>query len=104
MVRMTGMPRLKNGIAVDIVTILRDQLDFDVAYIRNLSIKGKAASGALIPDRKLVLIEASDIIERRRFTLAHECGHLFLDYKNAGSMTLFNVDELSSFLCAPSDV
>lgn len=104
MIRITGTPRLGNGVAVDIVGILRERLDFDVAYIRELSIRGKPASGALVPDRKLVLVEANDIVERQRFTLAHECGHLFLDYRNAGSLPLFDLDELKSFLCAPSDI
>lgn len=103
MLRYTGAPRLGNGIGIDVEALVRDKLDFDVAYIDTLEIRGKRLSGALVPEHKVILIEASDIWERRRFTLAHECAHLILDYRNAGSPSLFE-SHGDSFICTPDEV
>ncbi|MGB6953597.1 MAG: ImmA/IrrE family metallo-endopeptidase [Candidatus Cybelea sp.] len=103
MLRYTGVPRLENAIGVDVEVLVRTKLDFDVAYIENLCIRGKQLSGALIPEHRVILVEAFDIWERRRFTLAHECAHLVLDFRNAGSPSLFE-SHGDSFICAPDDI
>ena len=61
MLRYTGVPRLENAIGVDVEVLVRTKLDFDVAYIENLCIRGKQLSGALIPEHRVILVEAFDI-------------------------------------------
>lgn len=104
MLRFAYLPRLSNGIGIDIEALMREAFDFDVAYIENLELRGRSVLGLLVPERKLVLVEAEDIKERQRFTLAHECGHLVLDFRNVGSASLFGDDLAQLFSCSAMDV
>jgi Zn-dependent peptidase ImmA (M78 family) len=100
----SGIPRLDNGYAIDVVRIIREAFDFDVAYIDGLTIRGRALLGALVPAQKLLLVEAGVAEERRRFTVAHECGHLVLEYRNAGAPSLFGAEESGLFSCNEGDL
>lgn len=102
--RFAHVPRLSNGIAVDIEALMREAFDFDVAYIEKLELRGRAILGLLVPERKIVLVEANDIPERQRFTIAHECGHLILDFRNIDSTSLFGDAFSQLFSCSAIDV
>jgi len=104
MLRYSATPRMSNGVAVDVERLVRDALDIDVAYIEGLTIRGHRLLGALLPAQKLLLVEAHDIQERQRFTIAHECGHLILDYRNAGSPSLFGDFSTGLFGCGTLDI
>lgn len=104
MLRFAYLPRLSNGIGIDIEALMRDAFDFDVAYIEKLELRGRSILGLLLPERRLVLVEANDMRERQRFTLAHECGHLILDFKNVGSASLFGEELNQLFSCSALDV
>ena len=104
MLRYSGAPRLDNGIAIDVERLVRETFDIDVAYIDGLKIRGRPIAGALIPEHKILLVEASDIKERQRFTIAHECGHLILDYRNVGSPSLFVETFSALFSCSVMDI
>ncbi|HEX5273812.1 MAG TPA: ImmA/IrrE family metallo-endopeptidase [Candidatus Rubrimentiphilum sp.] len=73
-------------------------------FIDGLAIRENSLLGVLLPDQKLMLIEANDIEERQRFTVAHECGHLILDYKDSASPSLFEQSSDSVFSCDVSDL
>lgn len=102
--RYAGRPRMANGIAIDVVALVRQTFDLDVAYIDGLTIRGQRLLGALVPERKLLLVEAGDIAVRQRFTVAHECAHWVLHYQNAGSPSLFDVASPLLFSCGENDV
>jgi len=104
MLRHVRLPRLSNRIGVDIETLMREAFDFDVAYIENLELRGRSILGLLVPERRLVLVEARDLRERQRFTLAHECGHLILDFRNVGAASLFGDAFAQLFSCSATDV
>jgi Zn-dependent peptidase ImmA (M78 family) len=105
LVRFAHIPRLTNGIGIDVESLMREAFDFDVAYIERLELRGRSILGLLIPEHRLVLVEANDMRERQRFTLAHECGHLILDFKSIGNLTLFGDDSLNRlFSCSATDI
>jgi Zn-dependent peptidase ImmA (M78 family) len=105
LVSKTTMPRLSNGVGIDIQRLIEDTYDLDIAFVPNLALNGRPLQGLLIPDRSLVFVEANDPPSRQRFTLAHELGHLILDFNNHGAPTLFEAAyEPVMFRCAGQDV
>jgi Zn-dependent peptidase ImmA (M78 family) len=99
------IPRLNNGVAVDVARLIEERYDFDIAYIPNLVLNGVQLQGALLPEHRLIIVEANDSIGRQRFTLAHELGHLLLDFKNYGSLSLFDVPhDSTAFRCGTRDL
>jgi Zn-dependent peptidase ImmA (M78 family) len=101
----SGTPRRPNGFAVDVEGILTMYCHFDVAHIPRLSLGGVSLSGAIVPERMVVLVEATEPDRRKRFTMAHELGHAEIDYHSmAGGPGLFEPSGIRSYRCLPTDV
>jgi len=101
----SGSPRKSNGWAVDVEAILQIHFSFDVAFIPRLTLGGNRLSGAYIPARKIVMIEAMDSWQRKRFTMAHETGHAELDFQSfANGPAMFELNEPVVYRCPPDRV
>lgn len=103
LVSQSRLPRLDNGIGIDVERFLRERYDTDIARIPELKVGNSSIQGCCLPDRSLILIEANDSMPRQRFTLAHELAHLELHYRNAGMDTLFQTADPLYFRCTISD-
>jgi Zn-dependent peptidase ImmA (M78 family) len=97
----SGSPRLENGVAIDVESILREYRGFDVAEIEGLVLRGQPLLGAFVPAYALVMVEANCLSTRKRFSMAHELGHAEIEHPSAGqSERLFaQVDEAIYFRC-----
>ncbi|NRY59831.1 ImmA/IrrE family metallo-endopeptidase [Clostridium beijerinckii] len=83
------------GTAID-PTIIAKENDIKIVEKSNLKLKGELVSGAIIKDESdiMIILNAEDSKNRKRFTIAHELAHYFLhldknvkfvDYKRSDS-------------------
>jgi Zn-dependent peptidase ImmA (M78 family) len=101
----SGTPRLPNGIAVDVERIIRTRHDIDVAFVPNLVLGGQKLAGLYSPRHLAVVVESNDIVTRRRFTMAHELGHIEIHHKAAAMQPLFDLGpEPVSYRCTEQDL
>jgi Zn-dependent peptidase ImmA (M78 family) len=101
--RKSGTPRMSNGVAIDVERILEQHCGFEVMHIENLNPGGRAALGLFIPDHDIVMVEATSIEPRKRFTMAHELGHAELEYDFGPAESLFDLGETGMFECTADD-
>lgn len=102
--RRSGLPRLENGIAIDVRRIIEDFCKFKFAVVPNLEFNGKRRLAAFIPDFNYILVDEQSIESRRRFSMAHELGHAQLEHDFGSAESLFGSIEQSAFLCGEDDV
>lgn len=57
-----------------------------------------AISGAVLYDKKLILLNSTELNIRQNFTLAHEIGHIVLEHRNNGAIIDKREDILSPSL------
>ena len=101
----SGAPRLTNQIAIDVEAILRRRYDVDVARVPNLLFGGQKLAGMYSPAHLVVVIEATDIFPRQRFTMAHELGHIEIHHKAPAMQSLFELKpEVASYRCTDKDL
>jgi Zn-dependent peptidase ImmA (M78 family) len=100
----SGAPRLSNAIAIDVEAILREYCKFDVAHVPDLELDKRRLLGAYISAYGLVMVEANMIDARKRFTMAHELGHVQMEFRFRGDLSLFQGDEPTFFRCDENDV
>lgn len=101
--RKSGSPRLGNGVAIDVVRILEVHCGFEVQHIENLDPGGKPVLGLFVPNFNIVMVEATSIEPRKRFTMAHELGHAELEYDYGPAESLFDLSEPEVFGCTFED-
>lgn len=102
--RRSGMPRLDNGIAIDVRGIIEDFCKFKFAEVPNLEFNGKRRLAAFIPDFNYILVEEHCIEVRRRFSMAHELGHAQLEHDFGSAESLFGSTTQQAFLCGEDDL
>jgi Zn-dependent peptidase ImmA (M78 family) len=103
--RESGPPRLDNGIGIDVVAIIREFCNLEVAWISGLRPMGKALLGLYVPQFRAVLVENECHPHRQRFSLAHELGHAQLQDDFGDADSLFDVQALQMvYFCDAADM
>lgn len=102
--RRSGIPRLENGIAIDVRRIVEDFCGFKFALVPNLEFNGKRRLAAFIPEYNYILVEEHCIEPRQRFSMAHELGHAELEHDFGSADSLFGAQTQRAFLCGEDDV
>jgi Zn-dependent peptidase ImmA (M78 family) len=102
--RRSGIPRLKNGIAIDVRRIIEDFCGFKFALVPHLEFNGKRRLAAFIPEYNYILVEENCIEPRQRFSMAHELGHAELEQDFGSADSLFGPHTQQAFLCGEDDL
>jgi Zn-dependent peptidase ImmA (M78 family) len=100
---ISGAPRLRNGVAIDVFTIARDVCGFDVAEVPDLNLGGPLL-GAFVPDYDLILLKENCMDGRKRFSLGHELGHAQIEHSFGQSASLFGSGVTMHFRCEDEDI
>lgn len=100
---ISGAPRLKNGVAIDVLKIAREVCRFDVAEVPDLNLGGPLL-GAFVPEYDLILLKENCIDGRKRFSLGHELGHAQIEHSFGSGSSLFGSSPAMHFRCEDEDI
>lgn len=103
MLAKSGVPRLGNGVAIDVEKIVTEFCGFELMHIEGLELGGRPVLGLFAHNLNAVLVENSCYDARKRFTIAHELGHAQLEYDQGNAASLFDLDEPEVFGCTEED-
>jgi Zn-dependent peptidase ImmA (M78 family) len=98
-----GQPRLTNGRAIDVEHIAQEFCKLELMFIPDLSPSGKPLLGLFTPALNAIMVNSDSIPARQRFTIAHEIGHVQLEYGHGSASPLFSLDEPELFECTEED-
>jgi Zn-dependent peptidase ImmA (M78 family) len=99
----SGQPRLSNGRAIDVESIAREFCKIEPMFVPGLNSSGKPLLGLYSPVLNAIVVNSDSIEVRQRFTVAHEIGHVQLEYSHGNAKSLFGDEQPETYECTVDD-